>query len=91
MRKAIEITVFVALLVLLSVLPGYAQERGSDTPAGATGLAAAPSVQRSAFDAFLEIEGIRGETEDGPGGGGGGGGGGMNCREDEELLMSICE
>ena len=28
MRKAIEITVFVALLVLLSVLPGYAQERG---------------------------------------------------------------
>lgn len=87
MRKAIEITVFVALLVLLSVLPGYAQERDGATPAGAPTLAAAPTVQRAAFDAFLYIEGIPGES-DIPGGSGGGG---PYCREDEELQMSICD
>ena len=92
MRKAIEITLFVALLIMLSVLPGYAQERGGATSAGATTLAAAPKVERAAFDAFLEIDGIQGETDDGPGGGSGGGGGSAPyCREDEELQMSICE
>jgi len=84
MRKAIEITLFVALLVMLSVLPGYAQERGSDTPTGTSTLAAAPKVERSAFDAFLFIDGIDGES-DGPGGAT------PYCREDEELQMSICE
>ncbi len=92
MRKAIEITLFVALLIMLSVLPGYAQERGGTPPAGATSLAAAPTVQRAAFDAFLEIDGIQGETDDGPGGDSGSGGGSAPyCREDEELQMSICE
>jgi hypothetical protein len=84
MHKAIEITLFVALLVMLSVLPGYAQERGSDAPAGAAGLAVAPAVQRSAFDAFLTLDGIDGES-------GGPGGAAPYCREDEELQMSICE
>ena len=84
MRKAIEITLFVALLILLSVLPGYAQERGGVTPTGATTLAAAPTVQRAAFDAFLTLDGIDGES-DGPGGAA------PYCREDEEMQMSICE
>ena len=84
MRKAIEITLFVALLVMLSVLPGYAQERDGARPAGSTTLAAAPTVQRSAFDAFLTLDGIDGES-------GGPGGAAPYCREDEELQMSICE
>ena len=88
MRKAIEITVFVALLIMLSVLPGYAQERDGATPDGPATLAAAPTVQRSLYDAFLTIDGVDGESGE-PGGGSGGGS--SNCREDDELQMSICD
>lgn len=56
----------------------------------------------AAFDYFLELEGVKGESSDGggggggggdPSGGGGGGGGGTppNCWEDEKLQMSICD
>ena len=83
MRQIIEIVILAALLIVLSVLPGYAQERNGATP---TALAAPPTVQRAAFDAFLFIDGIDGETEDS-----GGGGSTPHCYEDEELQMSICE
>lgn len=62
--------------------PGYAQER-----AGATTIAAGPTARQAAFDAFLFIDGIAGETDDS----GGGGGSTPHCYEDEELQMSICE
>ena len=75
--------VYLCVVLLLSVLPGYAQERNGATPAA---LAAPPTVQRAAFDAFLFIDGIDGETD-----GGGGGGSTQHCYEDEELQMSICE
>ena len=89
MRQIIEIVILAALLIVLSVLPGYAQERGNATPTPTTTLAAAPAVQRAAFDAFLFIDGIDGETDDD--GAGGGGGSTPHCYEDEELQMSICE
>ena len=84
MRQIIEIVILAALLIVLSVLPGYAQEGNGPTPAA---LAAPPTVQRAAFDAFLFIDGIDGESDDG----GGGGGSTPHCYEDEELQMSICE
>ena len=83
MRQIIEIVILAALLIVLSVLPGYAQERNGATP---TALAAPLTVQRAAFDAFLFIDGIDGETD-----GGGGRGSTQHCYEDEELQMSICE
>ena len=86
MRQIIEIVVLAALLIVLSVNPGYAQERAGATPTGATTIAAAPTARQAAFDAFLLIDGIDGETDDG-----GGGGSTPHCYEDEELQMSICE
>jgi hypothetical protein len=64
MRKSIEITLFVALLILLSILPGYARERGGSTPTGATTLGAAP-VERAAVDFLLTLDGIPAESDDG--------------------------
>jgi hypothetical protein len=87
MRQTIEIVILAALLIVLSVLPGYAQEHGNATPTPAAKLAATPAVQRAAFDAFLFIDGIDGETGDT----GDGGGSTPHCYEDEELQMSICE
>jgi hypothetical protein len=89
MRQIIEIVISAALLIVLSVLPGYAQERGGVTPAGATTLTAAPTERAAAFDAFLFIDGIAGETDDKDDSGGGGST--PHCYEDEELQMSICE
>ena len=90
MRMVIEIVVLAALVIVLTALPGHAQERSTVKPT-ATTLAAPPEVQRAAFDAFLFIDGIPGETDDSPGGGGGGGSSEPHCYEDEEQQMSICE
>ena len=83
MRQAIEIVILAALLIVLSVLPGYAQERGGAAPTGATVLTNAPRVDRAAY---IRFDGIDGESD-----GGGGGGSVPHCWEDEELQMSICE
>ena len=86
MRQIIEIVVLAALLIVLSVYPGYAQGRAGANPDGAIIIAAEPKARQAAFDAFLLIDGIDGETDDG-----GGGGSTPHCYEDEELQMSICE
>lgn len=84
MRQAIEIVILAALLIVLSVLPGYAQERSGAAPTGATVLTAAPRVDRAAY---MRFEGIDGDLTDGDGGGGSA----PHCWEDEDLQMSICE
>ena len=86
MRQAIEIVILAALLIVLSVLPGYAQERSGAAPTGATVPTDAPRVDRAAY---IRFDGIDGESDDG--GGGGGGGSAPHCWEDEDLQMSICE
>lgn len=82
MRKAIQIVVLAALLVVLSALPGYAQDRSGAAPTGATVLTDAPRVDRAAY---IRFDGIDGDD------GGGGGGSVPHCYEDDELQMSICE
>ena len=83
MRQAIEIVILAALLIVLSVLPGYAQDRSGAAPTGATVLTDAPRVDRAAY---IRFDGIDGDLSDG-----GGGGSAPHCWEDEELQMSICE
>lgn len=83
MRQAIEIVILAALLIVLSVLPGYAQERSGAAPTGAAVLTNAPRVDRAAY---IRFDGIDGDLSDG-----GGGGSAPHCWEDEDLQMSICE
>jgi len=83
MRQAIEIVILTALLIVLSVLPGYAQDGAGAAPTGATALTDAPRVQRAVY---IRFDGIDGDWSDG-----GGGGSVPHCWEDEELQMSICE
>ena len=84
MRQAIEIVILAALLIVLSVLPGYAQERSGAAPTGATVPTDAPRVDRAAY---IRFDGIDGESD----GGGGGGGSVPHCWEDEELQIRIYE
>ncbi|MEI2776544.1 MAG: hypothetical protein V9G19_11370 [Tetrasphaera sp.] len=92
MRQIIEIVILAALLLVLSVLPGYAQERGNATPTPTTTLAAAPAVAARRSMRFCSLMASMVKlTMPAPMTAPVVGGSTPHCYEDEELQMSICE